>query len=71
MYPLCFGFPHHVGHHAALNRVPYAIQLVLLVIYQYFIHSSVYKVSAPPERLLPSGELVGKVSGLREKGCNN
>ena len=47
------------------------IQLVLLVIYHYFIHSSVYKVSIPPETLPPPGVLVEKVSGLREKGCSN
>ena len=28
--PLCFGFPSHAGHHRALNRVPCAVQEVLI-----------------------------------------
>ena len=37
--PPLFRLPSHLGHHRALNRVPCAIQQVLIII--YFIHSSV------------------------------
>ena len=29
-YPLFLGFPSHLGHHRALNRVPCAMQQVLV-----------------------------------------
>ena len=29
MYPLCFGFPCHLGHHRAFSRVPWALKCII------------------------------------------
>ena len=49
-YPVFFGFPSHLGHNRALNRVPRAISRFSLV--TYFIHSSVY-MSIPIFQIIP------------------
>ena len=42
IYPLFFGFPSHLGHHRALNRVPCVIQQVLISYLFYTQYKCVY-----------------------------
>ena len=54
-YPLFLEFPSHLGHHRALNRVPWAIQVLISFHFIYSI-TSVYVSIIHPQflRLLPS-----------------
>ena len=35
IYPVCFGFPSHLGHHGSLRRVPGPKQYVLIAYLLY------------------------------------
>ena len=57
LYPLCFGFPPHLGHHSAPSRVPSTVQQVL--IHSPFCAQQCICVnpslSVPPTHYFPTG----------------